>query len=140
MVKKIKGRAPSLWKSVLSGLMLGAGWTLLCAMIIAELVNREVLAMKDIGYGSMAAILVGVFAGASLAGRQAGHMVIPAAALSGVAYFVCLLLVNVLFFGGCYTGVGVTLVLVLLASGAAVLILGKGRGGSKSVRYKIPKK
>ena len=139
MVKKITGHAPALWKMVLAGLMLGSVWTLLCAMLIAELVNREVLEMKDVGYGSMIAILSGVFAGASLAGRRAGHMVIPAAALSGAAYFVCLLLVNVLFFGGCYTGVGVTLILVILATGAAVLVSGKGRGGSKGVRYKIPK-
>ena len=140
MVKKITGHAPPIWKTVTAGLMLGVGWTLLCAVVLTELVNREVLAIEDIGYGSMAAILSGVFAGASLAGRRAGNMVVPAAVLSGVAYFVCLLLVNVLFFGGCYTGVGVTLILVLLATGAAVLASGKGRGKSRGVHYKIPKR
>ena len=140
MVKKITGRAPALWKTVAAGLILGAAWTLSCAIVIAELVNREMLALEDVGYGSMAAILSAVFAGASLAGKRAGHMVVPAAVCAGAAYFLCLLLVNVLFFGGCYTGVGVTLILVILATGTAVLTVGRRQRKTKGVRYKIPKR
>ena len=139
MVKKMTGRAPSLWKSVGAGVTLGAAWTLLCAMVMAELVNMEIMSMEHIGYGSMAAVLSAVFAGASLAGKRAGHMVLQAAVISGAAYFLCLLLVNVLFFGGCFSGFGVTLILVCLATGASVLTVGKGSGKAKRKRYKIPK-
>lgn len=139
MVKKITGRSPSLGKSVASGVLLGAAWTLTCAAILAKLIDSGVMPMDKVGYGSMAAVLSAVFVGASLAGRKAGHMVIQAAAISGAAYFLCLLLVNALFFGGSYSGMAVTFVLIALATGAAVLAAGKGRGRRGRKHYKIPK-
>ena len=139
MVKTISGQAPSLLKSVMAGVLLGAAWTIACAAVIAKLVDLQMLPVEKIGYGSMVAVLSGVFAGASLAGKRAGHMVVQAAVISGVSYFVCLLLVNAMFFGGSYRGIGVTLLLVALATVAAVWTAGKGRGRSPRRRYKIPK-
>lgn len=139
MIKKVTGRSPSLGKSVAAGVLLGTVWTLLCAMVLAKLIDSGVMPMEKVGYGSMAAVLSAVFAGASVAGRKAGHMVMQAAVISGVAYFLCLLLVNALFFGGSYSGIGVTLILVSLATGMAVLAAGKGRGKVSRKRYKIPK-
>ena len=139
MVKKVTGRAPSLWKSVVSGLLLGVLWTVICAAVIAKLLDSQLLSMENVGSGSMVAVLSAVFAGASLAGKRAGHLILQAAVISGAAYFACLLLVNALFFGGSYTGMGVTLFLVVLATGLAVLMTGKGRGKGSRRRYKIPK-
>lgn len=139
MVKKITGRAPSLGKSVAAGVLLGTAWTVLCAVILAKLIDSGVMPMEKVGYGSMAAVLSAVFAGASLAGRKAGHMVVQAAAISGAAYFLCLLLVNALFFGGSYSGMAVTFVLIALATAAAILTAGKGSGRHRRKRYKIPK-
>jgi putative membrane protein (TIGR04086 family) len=121
------------------GLLVGAVWTMVCAMILAKLIDMEVLPMEKVGYGSMVSVLSAVFMGASLAGRKAGHMVLQAALFSGAAYFACLMLVNALFFGGRYTGMGVTAVLVALATGLALLASGKGSGKGKRSRYKIPK-
>ena len=139
MVKKITGRAPSLGKSAAAGILLGAVWTLICAMVLAKLIDSGVMPMEKVGYGSMAAVLSAVFAGASLAGRKAGHMVIQAAAISGAGYFLCLLLVNAFFFGGSYNGMTVTFVLIVLATTAAILAAGKGSGRHRRKRYKIPK-
>lgn len=139
MVKKISGRAPSLVKSVATGVSLTAVWTLGSAAIIAKMLENEVISMNHVGYGAMAAVLSAVFMGATLAGKRAGHMVVQAAALSGAGYFVCLLLVNALFFGGTYTGMGTTLLLIILATALALLAAGKGRGRHSRHRYKIPK-
>jgi hypothetical protein len=138
MVKKLSGRAPSLGKSVAAGVALGVVWTVLSAAIIAKLVDSEILAVENVGYGSMVAVLSAVFMGASLAGKRAGHMVLQATVISGVAYLACLLLVNALFFGGSYTGFGVTVLLVGLATVASVLAAGKGKGRTRRRRYKIP--
>jgi hypothetical protein len=140
MVKKLTGKAPSLGGSAAAGVMLGIAWTIISAMIIAKLVDLEVLPMEKVGYGSMAAVLSAVFFGASLAGKKAGHMVVQAAALSGGAYFLCLLLVNALFFGGIYVGMGVTFLLVVSATAAAILASGKGSGRKRCKHYKIPRK
>lgn len=139
MVRKITGRAPSLGRSAAAGVLLGAAWTVVCAMVIAKLIDSEVLPMDKVGYASMVSILTAVFIGASLAGRKAGHMIVQAAVISGIGYFVCLLLVNALFFGGSYTGLGVTLLLVALATGAAVLTAGKRGAGARHRQYKIRK-
>ena len=140
MVKKISGRAPSLVKSVVAGLLMAGVWTLFCAMVIAKLVDGEMLPMENVGYGSMISVLSAVFMGASLAGRKAGHMVTQAAILSGLGYFVCLMLVNALFFGGSYTGMGVTGLMAALATGTVLLMAGKGSGKRTRRRYKIPKR
>ena len=139
MMKKMMGKAPSVGKSVAAGVMLGVVWTIVSAMVIAKMVDMKVLSMENVGYGSMLATLTAVFFGATLAGKKAGHLVIPAALYSGVGYFMCLLLVNALFFGGSYVGMGASLLLVALATGAAILAAGKGRRG-KRTRYKIPQK
>ena len=139
MVKKITGRSPSLGKSVAAGVMLGSAWTLVCAMIIAKLIDSEVIAMENVGYASMVTTLSAVFVGASLAGRRAGHMIVQAAIISGAGYLACLLLVNALFFGGSYSGLGMTLILVVLATGLSILAVGKGRGRTGRRKYKIPK-
>lgn len=139
MLKKRTGTAPSVWKAAGAGVLLGLGWTLAAAALIAALIDREVLAMENVGYASMVSILTAVFAGASLAGRRAGHMVAQAAGASSVAYFLCLLLVNVFCFGGVFTGVGVTLILTAIAAVLAVLAAGKGRAKVGRKRYKIPK-
>ena len=139
MVKKITGRAPSFWKSAGAGVLFGALWTLACAAVLAKLLDSQILSMENVGYGSMVAVLSAVFTGATLAGKRAGHMVLQAAVISGIAYFLCLLLVNAMFFGGSYTGIGVTLILVILATSLAILAAGKGRGKRTRRRYKIPK-
>lgn len=140
MVKKITGKAPSVGSAVSVGVALGLAWTLVSAMIIAKLVDAEVLAMESVGYAAMIAVLSAVFFGASVAGRKAGHMVVQSAAISGAAYFLCLLLVNALFFGGSYTGMGITFLMVILATGAAIAVPGKGKGSARRRRYKIPGK
>ena len=140
MVKKITGRAPSLGRSAAAGVILGVIWTMISAVIIAKLVDMEIIPMEKVGYGSMTAILSAVFFGATLAGKKAGHMVIQAAALSGGAYFLCLVLVNALFFGGSYVGMGITFLLVALATASAILMMGQGSGRRRRKRYKIPGK
>ena len=139
MVKKISGRAPSLWRPAAAGVALGTAWTLVCAMIIAKLVDNEVLPMEKVGYGSMVTVLSAVFMGASLAGKKAGHMVVQASVIAGAAYFLCLILVNAMFFGGSYMGMGVTFLLVIFATAMALLAAGKGSGRKHRKRYKIPK-
>lgn len=139
MVKKISGTSPKLTKSVAVGLALAISWTLIAAMVIAKLVDAELLAMENVGYGSMITVLAAVFFGATAAGKRAGNMVIQAAVMAGIGYFACLLLVNALFFGGSYAGLGTTAILVLIAVGLCILMMGKGSRKRPERRYKIPK-
>lgn len=139
MMKTQVGQAPSMAKAILWGTGIGILWAAVCAAIIAKLLDSEVLRMESVGYGSLIAHLTAVFIGSKAAMGKAGHMPMPAAAATGVCYYLCLLLVNALFFGGYFTGMGTTLLLVVLAAGASILTAGQGRGHKRRRRYKIPK-
>ena len=68
-----------------------------------------------------------------------GKQRIVSTAMGAGVYFSGLILINWLFFGGNFTGFGVTLVVLLAGAALGNLSLWKGRGGSTRRRYKIPK-
>lgn len=138
MMKKQVGRSPSMAKAVLTGTGVAVLSAFICAAVIAKLLDSEVLRMESVGYASMIAHICSVFIGTRTAMGRAGNMGQTAAMITGGAYYLCLLLVNALFFGGSFTGLGTTLVLVALAAAAAILTAGKGRRRSGRKRYKIP--
>lgn len=138
MMKKQTGHAPSFANAVIKGTGVSVAWMLLCAMIIAKLIDSEVMQMEAVGYGSMAAHLSAVFLGSITAYRKAGNMGNGASCAVGGAYYTILLLANALFFGGQFKGLGVTLLLTVLAAGIAILTAGKWRRGRPRRRYKIP--
>jgi putative membrane protein (TIGR04086 family) len=139
MYKTQSGQALSLSRAVFRGLGLAVSAAFLGAAVLAKLVDMEVMKMESTGYGIMAIHLLSVFLGATTPIGRVGKEGAAAAAVIGAGYYLCLLAVNGLFFGGQTEGLGVTAFLVALAAGSAVLTSG-GRGGKRrAVRYKIPK-
>ena len=139
MLKTKVGRAPSLGKQLLRGLLWAVGWTIASSLGAAWLVDREVLALENIGYVSLLILLVCGFLLARKGSAGAGKgRIIGAAAATG-AYYLCLMLVNWLFFGGNFAGFGVTLIVLGLGAALGCLEFHQGRGGVSRRRYKIPK-
>ena len=138
MLKQIKGSSPSIWKATVGGIATAVVTAFLTAAILATLLDREILEMEKVGYGIMAGHLTAVILGTRNAAGKAGHMGQAAAAVTAGGYYLLLLVVNALFFGGAFTGMGMTLILVLLGTVAAVLMAGKGSGKRGRRRYKIP--
>lgn len=138
-MKKQVGRSPSVAKAALTGTGVAIALALLCAAVVAKLLDSEVLRMESVGYASMIAHICSVFIGARTAMSRVGNMGQTVAMITGAAYYVCLLLVNALFFGGSFTGLGTTLILVVLSAAASILTAGKGRMRSGRKRYKIPR-
>lgn len=138
MMKKATGTAPSMLRVTFTGVAISCGWAVLCAALIAMLLDREAIKMESVGYWAMAAHFSAALIGTMIARRRAGHMARPAIGAVGVGYFLCIVLANVLFFGGSFQGVGTTLILVLLASAGPMLTEGRGHAGSGRKRYKIP--
>lgn len=122
--------------SMPGGLAVGGGVslgiTLLLSAVLAWLVHRETMTMENIGYGILAMLLLASFLGAETAFGQIRRQRLLVCGLSGLIYFALLLSITALFFGGQYSGVGVTALLILAGSGAAALLgLRQGRGGKK---------
>ena len=116
--KKPTGRAASMPKGLFLGAMVSLLITILSAIVIAKLVNSEYLQEAKIGYGIMLSIMVSSFSGSMLATFQVKRRILLVCMLSGILYFLILLSITAIFFGGQYEAVGVTGILVM---GSAVL-------------------
>ena len=81
---------------------------------------------------------MGAFLASLIAVRKIKRQRAAVCALAGLVYFLCLLAITALFFGGKFQAVAVTAVLILAGSGAAVLAGINGGGGKRKQRYKKP--
>lgn len=139
MLKKQSGRAPSAGKAFARGISTATAMAFLGAAVLAKLLDMEIVMMEKTGYGIMLIHLVSVFAGTKMTLGKAGREGALAAGITGGAYYLLLLAINSLFFGGSFEGLGVTALLVVLGSAAAILTEKKGSGRKGRRRYKIPK-
>lgn len=138
MLKGQTGRSPNAAKAVLKGTATALSGGILCAAILAKLVDAGVLRMESIGYGILASHLLVVFMGTRTAMACGGKKGAAAAAVTGGTYYLSLLIVNGLFFGGSFAGMGVTLLLVVAGTLATIMTEGQGRKKKRRRHYKIP--
>lgn len=138
-MKRTRGQSPSLLRAVGLGLMAAVIWTIIGAMLVAKLVDREVAAMESVGYFSMGILILGGY----LAGRVAAAALRkadgPIALWSAGACILTLMGCNLLFFGGDFRGMGLCALLILLGSLLNLIPLRKAGGGKRRVHYKIPR-
>lgn len=139
MTGKLKntGRATSMPVGLLSGLAVSFGVTILGIGMIAKALDMEKMREGAIGYAVMVLLLAASFAGALVSRNRIKRQYLLVCGLSALMYFLTLLSITALFFGGQYEAVGVTGLLVLGGSMLALLTGGQGRRGGK--RRKLPK-
>lgn len=120
--RKVTGRAVSMPAGIAIGIGVSLGMTLAGALLLGLLIDREAVGMNSVGYGSMIILLVSSILGALVSKSLIKHRSLLVCMVSGAGYFLSLLAMTALFFGGQYHGVGVTLALVLAGAGTAVLL------------------
>lgn len=115
---------------------LAVGWavsmmlTLLLSMLAGLLIYNERFPETAVGYTAMAAVLLSSSLGATAAVKRIKRRRAYVCALSGALYYASLLAVTALFFGGQYSGMGVTALLVIAGCGSVILMGLRGeRGG-----------
>ena len=116
---------------VLAGGACAFAGTMLTSAVLAKLVDMEIIPQDKIGYGIMALLLLCAFLGANEACRRVKRQYLIVSAISAGVYYSMLLSVTALFFGGQYSGMGVTAVLVLCGSLLAVFLRSGNREGRK---------
>ena len=131
--QKVTGRASSVPTGLGMGLGLSLGLTVLFSALTAWLWGGEVIDEGAVGYFAMLTLLLSSGAGAWLSWRRIRHRRLLVCGLSAVCYFLSLIGITALFFGGQYSAVGVTGLLILGGAGA-VALLGLRGGKSTSVR------
>ena len=120
--KKASGLASTIPGGVGLGAALSLGITLIGACISALLIHKEIVDENAVGYCSLVTLLLASSLGAVLAMNRTKRMRLQVCLLTGACYFLSLLCITALFFGGEYTGVGVTALAVLGGSGAVALM------------------
>ena len=111
------------------GMTGGLAATFAGAMLLAALVNGEVLEQRSISAGAGVILFASAAIGALLSGRKGGKKLLVAV-MTGALYCLCLLCINALFFSGEYAGVPVSVLLALSASACAgILTSGKKSRG-----------
>ena len=135
--KKTFGKA----KPMVVGLAVGVGAalliTLLFAVVVTQLVLGEKIGEGTIGYwtGVMLPLSTGV--GAWIAVCLVKSKKMQTCLLTAAVYFLCLLGINALFFGGQFQGVVVSVVMILLGAATTGIIAAKGerKGHNKRRKY-----
>lgn len=134
--RKVTGKAASMPAGIGLGIALSFVLTMTGCAVVAALIDKEMMAAENVGYGAMVILLVASLTGAIAASGLIKHKRLAVCMASGVGYFLTLLAVNLLCFGGQFAGVGVTALVVLAGSAAAALVGIKGEGGRQNRRRK----
>ena len=129
--RKATGRGSSMPIGVLEGGACAFAGTMLTSAVLAKLVDMEIIPQDKIGYGIMVLLLLCAFLGANEACRRVKRQYLIVSAISAGFYYSMLLSVTALFFGGQYSGMGVTAVLVLCGSLLSVFLRSGNREGRK---------
>lgn len=130
---KPTGRALSTPKGLAVGVLCALGWTVMGACITGALIHYECVSEDVVGYGAVITLISGAYLAAKLAyakiKRRRGYVM----GLSGLCYYMCLLGMNALFFGGQYAGLAVTAA-AIAAGTLSALVLGAGKRRRSSFR------
>lgn len=134
--RKLTGRASSLPSGIGTGVLISMTMTLLLSALAAYLISGEIIGQDKTGYCAMITLALSSGAGAWIATGRTKRMPVQTAALCGVGYFLLLLSLTALFFGGQYDGMGVTLIVVVIGSGAGGLLALRRPKRRKQKHYK----
>lgn len=138
--RKVTGTASSMAGGLAWGGAVSMALTVILAVVTAKMVDMGTLAEGNVGYAALGILLISTVSGARLAAGRIKRRRLLVCLASGAIYYGLLLLVTALFFGGKYTGMGVTALAVLGGSGASCLMgMGQGSGRRRKHRRSILK-
>ena len=135
--QKVSGTASSLPVGIVLGVLTALLITLTGSTVTAWLILGEKIGESSIGYCSALITLLSSAAGAEISWLRTKRLRLQVCLITGAIFYLLLLSVTAVFFGGIYLGMGMTAISVLCGSGA-VALLGTRRG--KRTKFKGVKK
>lgn len=135
------GRALSIPAGLATGLCISLVTTLILSALLAKLVSTEKVEWGNIGYGIMIILLLTSVIGSKATCIMIKRRKLIGCLLAGLLYWLSLIMITALFFGGQYDGMGVTGFIVLCGSAVVCLLESRGERGRKAnLRRSIPAK
>ena len=106
--------------SIPHGVAIGVGYaitvTLLGSLLTAKIIDNLWLAQENIGYAIMIILLIAAWTGSATASAKTKRRKAMVVLITGLLFYLVLLVMTALFFGGQYDGAGETGVLILAGS------------------------
>lgn len=125
--RKIKGSASSMPTGLFIGSVISLLVTLVGAAVTAFLVVKERIGENGIGYASMLILFLSTTLGALGAYNKIKKQRLKICLLSGGIYYLLLMAITALFFGGRYQAMGVTGLIILVGSICVAFLPSKNR-------------
>ncbi len=135
--KKPGGKAMSMPAGIALGSIIALVTTLLIAVIVTQLVLNEKIAEASIGYWAMAVLPLSAAVGAFISVWLIKRRRMQVCLITGGAYYLSLLVINILFFGGQFNAMALSLLLVFVGACTIGIMGAKGdrRGSKKHKKY-----
>lgn len=127
--KKVMGKAGSVPKGLAIGTVAALLITILFAVGMTQLILAEKISEMAMGYGAMIVMPLASAVSALIATGVIKRRRMQICLLAGLAYFIVLGIINVVFFGGQFSGVAVSVLLILLGAFAVGLLGARGEKG-----------
>lgn len=124
-------------RGLLTGTLYALAVTLAGTALTAKLVDMEILTPEKIGYAVMVLLMAASWTGAAVSGHNIKRRILMVSLLSGGCYYLLLLAMTALLFGGQYQGAGETALLILCGSLLPVLLHPNRRTARKGRKLKI---
>ena len=135
--RKVTGTVKTIPVGILIGMSVCLAVTLTGAALMAYFISKENIAMESIGVGSMIILMLASVLGCLTAVKLTRHRRLLVCVITAAGYYLMLLAITAMFFGGEYTGMGVT-ALTVIGGAALVVVMGLIGKGQGKTRHKIP--
>lgn len=120
--QKVTGTASAMPVGIGAGVAIGLAVSVGGAGVFGALLSREIVSAASLGYWAMLLILLSSMAASCTAVARIKRQRLMVCGITGALYFLVLVSMTALFFGGQYQWVGVTALLILAGSVAATLL------------------
>ena len=119
---KVTGTASSLPVGIAIGVLTAFAITLIGSAITAWLILAEKIGESSVGYCSALITLLASFTGGETSWLRIKRLRLQVCLITGAVFYLLLLAITAMFFGGIYLGMGTTAICVFCGCGLAALL------------------
>lgn len=134
--RKATGTASTVPTGLTYGSLVFAAMVLSGCVLATKLIEKEILDWNQSGYVVLVILLLSSWMGAMVSAAKIKRRRMAVCIGSGVVHLLLLLCATALFFGGKYSGVGETALLIFCGSMVAVFTGAQGKNRRKSIKTK----
>ena len=129
--RKVTGTSLPIPSGLAIGVLSAVLTTFTGTLLASILIDKEIIMWGQSGYAVMIILIISSWIGAEVTANKIKRRRVMVCVASGVGYFIALLMITGLFFGGKYSGVGESGLLILCGSTLGIIVKYPGKSERK---------